>query len=38
LRIGGASNGADEMVKIGQAKGKMIFYCMDEIAKLKQNK
>lgn len=26
LRIGGASTGADEMVNIGQAKGKIIFF------------
>src|SRR5574338_537581 len=26
LRIGGASSGADEMVKTGQLKGKKIFY------------
>jgi hypothetical protein len=26
LRIGGASGGADEMVNIGKAKGKIIFY------------
>lgn len=31
LRIGGPSSGADEMVKTGRAKGKMIFYSKDEI-------
>lgn len=35
LRIGGASAGADEMVKTGQLKGKAIFYSKDEIPKLK---
>jgi len=31
LRIGGASAGADEMVHIGQSKGKTIFYSKAEI-------
>lgn len=31
LRIGGASSGADEMVRIGQEKGKRIFYNKTEI-------
>lgn len=31
LRIGGASSGADEMVTIGQAKGKIIFSDLSEI-------
>ena len=31
LRIGGASNGADEMVKVGQEKGKKIFHSVEEI-------
>lgn len=31
LRIGGASAGADEMVKTGQAKGKIIFHSKSEI-------
>lgn len=31
LRIGGASSGADEMVNIGQTKGKIIFYNKSEI-------
>lgn len=31
LRIGGASAGADEMVKTGQAKGKLIFHSKSEI-------
>jgi len=35
LRIGGASAGADEMVKTGQLRGKAIYYSMDEIPKLK---
>lgn len=33
LRIGGASSGADEMVRTGQAKGKTIFYSKEEIPK-----
>jgi len=35
LRIGGASAGADEMVKTGQSKGKKIFYAKEEVPKLK---
>jgi hypothetical protein len=31
LRIGGPSSGADEMVNTGRAKGKQIFYSLDEI-------
>lgn len=31
LRIGGPSQGADEMVRVGKEKGKSIFYRMDEI-------
>ncbi len=31
LRIGGASTGADEMVNVGVAKGKMVFYDVREI-------
>ena len=31
LRIGGASSGADEMVKTGKEKGKMIFFDKEEI-------
>ncbi|MGV3539193.1 MAG: DUF4406 domain-containing protein [Rufibacter sp.] len=31
LRVGGPSQGADEMVKSGQAKGKRIFYNLSEI-------
>jgi hypothetical protein len=31
LRIGGASSGADEMVTIGQARGKIIFHNKSEI-------
>src|SRR5438128_8351943 len=31
LRIGGASAGADEMVRTGEAKGKRIFYNKSEI-------
>lgn len=31
LRIGGASSGADEMVRIGQDKGKQIFYNINEL-------
>jgi hypothetical protein len=32
LRIGGPSSGADEMVNTGKAKGKQIFYSLEEIA------
>lgn len=32
LRIGGASGGADEMVKFGKEKGKRIIYNIDEVA------
>jgi hypothetical protein len=35
LRIGGASNGADEMVNTGKAKGKTIFMNKSEITNLK---
>jgi hypothetical protein len=35
FRIGGASTGADEMVKTGISKGKIIFYSKDDIPKLK---
>lgn len=31
LRIGGASTGADEMVNVGKAKAKMVFYDVREI-------
>jgi hypothetical protein len=34
LRIGGASNGADEMVSTGLTKGKMIFFDLNEINNL----
>jgi hypothetical protein len=34
LRIGGPSQGADEMVATGQDKGKQIFYSIDEIIAL----
>ena len=34
FRIGGPSTGADEMVNIGQAKGKMIFRNLSEIPAL----
>jgi hypothetical protein len=37
LRIGGASQGADEMVKTGIAKGKIIFHHPGEIPFLKAN-
>jgi len=36
LRIGGASSGADEMVRTGKAKGKIIFYSKNEIPAIKQ--
>ncbi|MFL5810355.1 MAG: hypothetical protein ACJ749_12595, partial [Flavisolibacter sp.] len=35
LRIGGASTGADEMIRTGKERGKIIFYSLDEIADLK---
>lgn len=31
LRIGGASSGADEMINTGKAKGKKIYYSLDQI-------
>jgi hypothetical protein len=31
LRIGGASSGADEMVKVGRENGKLIFQSFDEV-------
>ena len=34
LRIGGPSAGADEMIKTGRAKGKIIYYNKSEIPKL----
>lgn len=36
LRIGGPSSGADEMVSVGQAKGKRIFYNPADIPVVKQ--
>jgi len=36
LRIGGASSGADEMVKTGKEKGKIIFYNKNEVPVLKE--
>ncbi len=36
LRIGGASAGADEMVNIGQAKGKLIFFNLTDIPELEE--
>ncbi len=36
LRIGGPSSGADEMVRTGEAKGKIIFMDKAEIPNLKQ--
>lgn len=36
LRVGGASKGADEMVTIGQAQGKFIFYNLADVPKLEQ--
>lgn len=35
LRIGGASAGADAMVRSGQSKGKQIFYSKQEIPRLR---
>ena len=37
LRIGGASAGADEMVKTGKEKGKLVFFDIAEISNLKQS-
>ncbi|GAA4396160.1 DUF4406 domain-containing protein [Nibrella viscosa] len=31
LRVGGVSSGADEMVRIGSAQGKLIFSSLDEV-------
>lgn len=36
LRIGGSSKGADEMVSTGKAKGKIIFYNIEDIQKVEQ--
>ena len=36
LRIGGPSKGADEMVSTGKAKGKIIFYNIEDIQKVEQ--
>ncbi len=36
LRIGGASAGADEMVKTGEQKGKVIFYDLSQILRFRQ--
>jgi len=36
LRIGGASAGADEMVNVGQAKGKIIFHDKSKIPNIEQ--
>lgn len=36
LRIGGASTGADEMVRIGREKGKVIFFDVAEIDQARQ--
>jgi hypothetical protein len=33
-RVGGASSGADEMVKVGKEKGKAIYYTFEEIPTL----
>lgn len=37
LRIGGASSGADEMVRVGRKKGKIIFSDISEIEILKND-
>lgn len=37
LRIGGASSGADEMVRVGREKGKIIFSDISEIATMPEN-
>lgn len=36
LRIGGPSSGADEMVATGKAKGKQIFYSLEEIPEVER--
>jgi GDP-mannose pyrophosphatase NudK len=38
LRVGGESNGADEMVKVGIEKGKIIFYNLSDVPKIKDGK
>ncbi len=35
LRIGGPSQGADEMIRIAQAKGKKAYFSIDEIEEIK---
>ena len=35
LRIGGASAGADEMVRTGKLKGKIIYHTIEEVSALK---
>ena len=35
LRIGGASAGADEMVRTGKLKGKIIYHSIEEVSALK---
>jgi hypothetical protein len=35
LRIGGASSGADEMVRAGKEKGKIIFFKKEDIPRVK---
>ncbi len=37
LRIGGTSSGADEMVRVGREKGKLIFFDISEIATMPEN-
>lgn len=37
LRVGGASAGADEMVRTGQALGKAIYYSLEEIPVAENN-
>jgi len=36
LRIGGASSGADEMVRTGKSKGKIIYETIEEIPRINQ--
>ncbi len=37
LRVGGPSKGADEMVTIGQAQGKLIFHNLTDIPAIKES-
>jgi hypothetical protein len=37
IRVGGLSQGADEMIKTGLEKGKIIYYNLEEIPVIKKN-